>query len=364
MITALLAAYDSGHASLVGDYWVWKHPALSTRQLNAWHEHLISSHRSDVEKIGSEDCCGGALALDPDWCCFYRFYNAGRDGYGRPGRYILLCAVLERATAVGIDLSRFVETGYFADIARRQPISKELSAPAGYELTVDESVVRIGREIPSSHLAAGIERTHTPEQFWPKCASFDRRQPFHWRLERRQGAVSAKFVDVATAASVSPSTAIGSTAAPPRENPPRGGQATPTTSPQQKPYGGKGTPMRRIARSIAFRVGLVVLGIAAGITGTMVAQRHGWIKTQNSTPVDLDAMVRWLERDHHELLRRIQADDWSSPESGRSEIPTSTAPTWRQPRPIERKPVPETREPHSVGPKPQQPTGFQELFFQ
>jgi len=91
----LLAAYDPSVESDIGNYWAWAHPSISRPTLDSMYYDVIADRRpADPNKLTKEDVAGGCSSLDGDRCFWYRFFNGDRDRNGRPGRFVVVVALL------------------------------------------------------------------------------------------------------------------------------------------------------------------------------------------------------------------------------------------------------------------------------
>jgi hypothetical protein len=108
-MTIYLAAYDPGVERDSGNYWAWAHSKFSRQLLDKLYYEYISLRKpEDPSTLGSEDILGGCANLDKTWCFWYRFFNGDCDARGRPGRFVVIVALLNISGLADHDWSDFL----------------------------------------------------------------------------------------------------------------------------------------------------------------------------------------------------------------------------------------------------------------
>lgn len=98
----LIAAHDQSFETTPGNYWTWKHPALSRNVLDKLYYDVVCRNLPrDPGQLRSTDLHGGVCSIDSDWICYYRIVDGGRDLKNRPGRIVLIAAFASRHEAAG-----------------------------------------------------------------------------------------------------------------------------------------------------------------------------------------------------------------------------------------------------------------------
>jgi hypothetical protein len=315
-----LAAYDPGYSSPTGVYWVWQHPRLPPKLLNGCYSALASSHLpEDPNLLAPADLHGGCLALSKEWCCFYRFFDGGRDLSGRPGRFVMLCAFIEREAITGQDCSGLLDADPFSAWAGKQPLQGTPREPEHLEQDfayrqLDQTTVRVKNDGSGTQTFIGPAAL---AESWSLCAAIAPTDSFHWRVSRTNGEATAEVQTPVpgtggSRGSENVSDAKRSTSIP-RTSAKRPDPVTSRTRPQISP--------RRALLKLPIAFILVALvGFAGGFS-----LRH-WgpgaaVTDPSSEAAFKDDLLKWLERydsdevgkliHKDELIRRVRDDDWT-----------------------------------------------------
>lgn len=124
-----LAAYDLGHRSSSGFYWVFHHPSLSAITLSKAYDAVRESGLPDKPNDWPPDFLkAGFGRLDDRWFLLYRCYNGGYDEHGRPQRWVVLCAFLRADELMNRDPTKLLSYGAFAEWSRT-PVPLPLPIP-------------------------------------------------------------------------------------------------------------------------------------------------------------------------------------------------------------------------------------------
>lgn len=123
----LLALYDPGAPPRAGSHWSWHAPELSAALLDRFFYDIANKHRPEhPNSLAPDHVWGGVARVNAEFMAAYRFVNGGRDGQGRPGRYVLIAAFAAATDAVGKDLTPLLQSHAFERV-----VSEAMSRCAG-----------------------------------------------------------------------------------------------------------------------------------------------------------------------------------------------------------------------------------------
>jgi hypothetical protein len=283
-------------------------------------KHLPES----VNSLSSDDCFGGCLATDDEWCCFYRFFNGGYDLRGRPDRFVLLCAFVERSVINGCDCSGLLDSEPFLDWAGKQPLQGTPFAPKNLE---QEFVCERLNSTPAqmkapSNAPAIFSGAMAVSESWSLCSRLPVSDSFHWRVNRLAG---KSYVELQTLTPFGSGTqTVDQAALQPRSNG-SGSKITPSIPPvaPKQPR----NAMQRISLmkpSITFLVGIIV-GLLVGASGVVSLGKlfSNWTGVPSSPQetVSKDDLRGWLQNEGtkklgelnvEQIMWRLENNDWTS----------------------------------------------------
>jgi len=129
------AVYDSSVRSANGSHWQWHHSDLQKQLLDKLYYDVVSPQFNATANELVPDAI--FTAIDDQWCCWYRVFNAGRDTIGRPGRFVIAAALMRRCEVVGADTTPVLELPFFREVAAAAENSASIPPPTGLEQTID-----------------------------------------------------------------------------------------------------------------------------------------------------------------------------------------------------------------------------------
>ncbi|MGE4102056.1 MAG: hypothetical protein AB7E74_08820 [Pirellulales bacterium] len=177
----MLALYDSASRSSDGS-WMCRHPELDYRVLDAFYYGVVSP-RLELKTAAKTMTFA---TVNDEWCCWYRKYNAGRDTFDRPGRFLIAAVFLRRAEIVGVDSTAVSSLEFFRDVALAADQATPMPAPANLAATVDAEVVESASfDIGSVPGETSMEPRGEDAVRAAAIACSRLLPPAHWRLELR-----------------------------------------------------------------------------------------------------------------------------------------------------------------------------------
>jgi hypothetical protein len=136
-----LAAYDPGVERDSGNYWAWAHPIFSRQLLDRlYYEFIVFRKPEDPNTLGREDVVGGCAKLDDTWCCWYRFFNGDCDSHGRPGRFVVIAALLRLSELANRDWSQFLMSPLMSELESHASTCP-MPPPTSLEITWDRHAI-------------------------------------------------------------------------------------------------------------------------------------------------------------------------------------------------------------------------------
>lgn len=135
-----LALFDRAHHSPTEMHWTWFHGALASQLRKRFYAHVIAPELAKAPlKSATSLLSGGFASVDPEWCCWFRLFDAGRDTHGRPGRYLMLAAFARRDEARSVDALQVLQSQPFKAIAAvaKSQAPPPLAEPARLELQLN-----------------------------------------------------------------------------------------------------------------------------------------------------------------------------------------------------------------------------------
>lgn len=310
----LFAAYDPAIRPSDGNYWVWQAAEISKGLPDRIRSQLIQHDLCrEPNSLSSDDLHGGCVALDTQWCVFYRHYNGGRDLQGRPQRGILLIGFANRAEAMRQDCSKLLESNLFAEWAVQQPLAMCLAPPNtacdGHFVSESNPSGNLEQptEVKGAASTTAAPARSEPVSRWNECQQSSPSTGFHWRIKHLNGVWSSDVDSL-------PDSHFQAN---------RSGEVkdvrkftSETNRNVPLPKRERGTHLHfpsaaQIALGLAFLVGLLVGWTVHGLLGGGMSVTHG---------IDLQAAQQWAKNYHsdetgkqiprNELLRRLQSNDW------------------------------------------------------
>jgi len=156
MSTFYLAVYDSSWRNDEDQsYWSWHDENIPKNSLTlAWNgirRALVgeSTQGDAFADRNRETEYLGIVTLDREWYCYFRIVEAGKDGRGRPGRNVVLCAFIQRVAASGQNPESVWRCQAFDELSRLAPekvpipsLSDTKIAIASKSVELDENTSR------------------------------------------------------------------------------------------------------------------------------------------------------------------------------------------------------------------------------
>jgi hypothetical protein len=130
-ISVKLALYDSARRSEAASHWQWQHRDLHALLLDTLYYELVSPQIHTAVIESAPDAI--FAAIDDQWCCWYRVFNAGRDSLGRPGRFLVAAALMRRSDVIEADTTSVLELPFFQEVALSAEQSSPMTSPSETE---------------------------------------------------------------------------------------------------------------------------------------------------------------------------------------------------------------------------------------
>ncbi len=313
------AAYDPAIRPPDGNYWVWQATAISKGLPDRIRSHLIQLDPCrEPNSLAQDDLYGGCIALDNEWCVFYRHYNGGRDLRGRPERGILLIGFASRAEAMRQNCSKLLESNLFSEWAVQQPLA---ICPAPPNTACDGNFV--SDQVPSSNLeqsnefkgslsATAAPARSEPAGGWNECQRLPATVGFHWRIKRVKG-IWSSAVDLLSEIQFPATATNGAKSGP---------ASTPNANAAAKSGGSMPDPAIRLQHLLFTTVTRLVMALTFFV-GTFAGWTvRGWRgdETSKTPSIDIKAALHWAASYQHvkhgqeipreELVDRLKANNW------------------------------------------------------
>lgn len=139
-----LAIYDPASQT---DYWVHRHDVIPKKILDSFYYGIVRYKPDNIEKFGWEDIYAGLATIDKTWCCWYRFMAAGRDTFGRPGRFIIVTAFFYRDGPLTHQTEKILESPIFRNLAQIAPQTYPIPRPESLEFELDSPCIELSQNI-------------------------------------------------------------------------------------------------------------------------------------------------------------------------------------------------------------------------
>ncbi len=137
MTTCRFALYDPAQPSPGGSYWAWIAQGLDVARLNRlYYEAAVRNRPPDPNRLPPEKIWGGIVDMGDDLVGIYRYFDGGRDARGRPGRFVILVALLAQDEVLGRDLSPI----FLCETARRVALRAPEECPLAIPTSLEEEV--------------------------------------------------------------------------------------------------------------------------------------------------------------------------------------------------------------------------------
>jgi hypothetical protein len=115
----ILAAFDMGVKSSLGNYWLHRHPSLSDEDLNAaYHVAWSSGIPEDCGNWPPGIIQGGYCRLNNKYFLVYRFFAAGFDDHQRNHHWRMLCAFVPKNQVLGKRPWELLTSHIFSEISK------------------------------------------------------------------------------------------------------------------------------------------------------------------------------------------------------------------------------------------------------
>ena len=133
----LAATFDHAHPGSQGNYWAYAHPDLATAVLDKFYFEVVApALRSHPEWAGLHEL-SGFVTLGARWACWFKRFDVGNDLKGRPGRFVIACAFIERSAITGWESSVILFVPHFAEVEMLARKNCPLPVPAALSMTVE-----------------------------------------------------------------------------------------------------------------------------------------------------------------------------------------------------------------------------------
>ena len=183
---AKFAVYDSSVRSASGSHWQWRHRDLQTLLLDLLYYNVISPQ---TEGMAADAPDAVFASIDDEWCCWYRIYNAGRDSFGRPGRFLIAASLLRRADIVGTDSIVVLALEFFRAVALAAEQSTPMAAPASLEASMDANIEPSGSAEADSYFGEASIQLRGQDAVRTAVIACSRlAPPARWRLDLQESA--------------------------------------------------------------------------------------------------------------------------------------------------------------------------------
>lgn len=182
-----LALYDPACQAEDGSYWSWKAPGLEAAFLDdCYYRAIRQVVPVDEKTLRDSRLAAGYLKLAKR-AVYFRVVDGGHDRQNRPGRFVVICAVVnsgaknhaegapEEVDLPAIDLEAIWRCPLFERVAETARRRCPVPPPEELEIEIEPAVARDGASPPAAALEAGGQRQWRNDapwtQFHQQCRS-------------------------------------------------------------------------------------------------------------------------------------------------------------------------------------------------
>jgi len=184
MTTLHLAAYDPDSRNPQGPkYWSWFDEHIPQGVLNiTWSavRQAVTGGTGHGDQFANRDRDAdhfGIVALDDEWCCYFRVVERGLDVHGRPGKYAVLCGFARREFSGGINPERVWERLVYDELLGDLIANRPVPRPSQMSITVPSGAIASDFRVVERMGEWGLIRCPdevTWDEFCQACGSLPR----------------------------------------------------------------------------------------------------------------------------------------------------------------------------------------------
>ena len=145
--------YDPALESATGDYFAWVNARItSTRALQRELLQAFPHPAADCNSWDASDFHAGIATISATEAVAYRFYNGGRDHKNRPGRFVILGAVMPRDELFGKNWVTFLKESIFEEWAQKRVPLPCPEPPVNTEINWEPKILNAPVSIWCNHM--------------------------------------------------------------------------------------------------------------------------------------------------------------------------------------------------------------------